>query len=331
MNWIRENKFLTGFIAVMVIGTGVLGYFLYTAWGSYSDTTDAYNSLAGQLRQYQKRIPYPDETNLAKYRSERDDFVDATHDLAANLSGMVLPVQDMSPEGFQNRLRDTVAGVLADAGKANVKLPDHFYMDFDKYQTTPPAAEAASALGRQLAALKLAVEIAINEHVDSIDKLQRTALQQEGGGNEGPGGGGPGGNRFGGGGGRRNGGPGGGGGGGGGQGGLVEKYPFDLQFTASQPVFQKVINDFAASNTQFFITRTLLVQNNNPKPIAKSAVTPPPATTGTDASGGGGAADQTATRLTFLVGTEKLNVAMRIDIVAFNPPAKSARNGAAPR
>ena len=29
--------------------------------------------------------------------------------------------------------------------------------------------------------------------------------------------------------------------------------------------------------------------------------------------------------LTFIVGTEKLNVAMQIDIVAFNPPEKSAR------
>jgi len=108
----------------------------------------------------------------------------------------------------------------------------------------------------------------------------------------------------------------------------VEKYPFDLKFTASQPVFQKVLNDFAASNQQFFITRTLLVENSNPKPVAKDTAAPTPAVSGTDTST---TPDNTTGRLTFLVGTEKINVAMRIDIVAFNPPAKSARSGAAPR
>jgi uncharacterized membrane protein YgcG len=327
MNWIRENKFLTGFIAVMVIGVGALGYLLYSAWGNYDDVTDTFNSQASALKQLQTRIPYPDETNLSKYKAQENDFVDATHDLAANLAQMVLPVQDLSPSAFQDRLRETVSVVIADAGKAGVKLPDHFYMDFDKYQTSPPTPEAASALGRQLAALKAAVEIAINEHVDSISKLTRTPVPQEGGAEAGAGGGGGGGNRFGGGG-NRFGGGGPRGGGGGASGGLVEKYPFDLQFTASQPVFQKVLNDFAASTNQFFITRTLLVENTNPKPIARDSSTPAPATTGTDANGAvTSGTDSTTGRLTFLVGTEKLDVAMRVDIVAFNPPAKAARSG----
>jgi uncharacterized membrane protein YgcG len=325
MNWIRANKFLTGFIAVMVIGVGVLGYFAYTAWSNYNDVTDTYLEQANALQQLQTRVPYPDDTNLAKYKSEENDYVDSTHDLATNLAAMALPVEELSPSAFQDRLRETVATVLADAAKANVKLPDHFYMDFDKYQTSPPSQDAASALGRQLAALKLAVEIAINEHVDEITSLQRTPLAQEGGGEAAAGGGG--GNRFGGGfggGGNRFGR---GGGGPAGGGALVEKFPFDLKFTASQPVFQKVLNDFAASNQQFFITRTLLVENTNPKPVAKDTSTPAPAATGADTSG----TDSTTGHLTFLVGTEKINVAMRIDIVAFNPPAKSARGGAAPR
>jgi hypothetical protein len=266
----------------------------------------------------QTRIPYPDETNLAKYKDQQADFVDATHDLATNLAAMELPVEDLTPSAFQDRLRDTVAAVLADAAKAGVKLPDHFYMDFDKYQTSPPSPEVAGQLGRQLAALKMAMEIAISEHVDSIAKLQRVPLPQEGGAAAG----GPGGNRF------------GGGGFGGGNrpversGGLVEKYPFDLEFVAAQPVFQKVLNDFAASSKQFFITRALLVENTNPKPISKDSPTPAPVTSGTDASG---TADATAGHLSFLVGTEKVDVAMRIDIVAFNPPAKSAHGGAAHR
>lgn len=331
MNWVRENKFLSGFIAVMVIGVGALGFLLYTSWSNYSEVTDTFNEQASALHTLQSRIPYPDDNNLAKYKAEENDYIDATHDLAATLSGMVLPVKDLTPAGFQDELRQTVSDVTADAAKAGVKLPDKFYMDFDKYETSPPPAEVAGAMGRQLAALKLAVEIVINEHVDSIDGLQRTPFPQEAGtpANGGGGhGGGFGGGGFGG------GGFGGGGRRGGGEGGLVEKFPFDLRFTASQPVFQKVLNDFAASTTQFFITRALLVENTNPKPTVKGAATPTPtpATTGTDSSGTPDTSGtNSAPSISYIVGEEKLNVDMRVDIVAFHPPASAVRPGAQSR
>lgn len=325
MNWIRENKFLAGFIAVMVIGAGVLGYLLYDAWGAYSDVSDQYNAQADSLHQLQTRVPYPDRTNLAKYQTERDDLLDATHDLASSLSKLELPVIEMSPSDFQDRLRDTLAAVVAAAAKNGVKLPERFSMDFERYQSAPPSAEAAAPLGRELAALKIVMDILINEHVETVISLQRAQLPEEGGGGGGRQERERGGGRFG-----R-----GGGGGGGGEsvvtGGLVEKIPFEVQFTANQPSFQKVLNDLASSTTQFFITRTLLIQNSDPRPVAKStvsvaapaqqpAVAAPGAAPSAHSPGGG--------YLKFIVGTEKLEVAMQVDIVAFNPPDRSARKGA---
>lgn len=147
MNWIAENKFLSGFIAVLIVGGGVLGYLLYSAWDSYADVTDQYTEQANALHQLQTRIPYPDQANLVKYRAERDDLIDATHSLAANLSQLVLPIQEMTPSAFQDRLRDTLSAVVAEAGQNSVILPQHFSMDFEKYQTSPPAVEAAGPLG----------------------------------------------------------------------------------------------------------------------------------------------------------------------------------------
>jgi hypothetical protein len=296
MNWVRENKFLTGFIAVMVIGAGALGYLLYTAWSTYADVSDEYNEQANSLHQLQTRVPFPSEENLRKYQAERDDFIDDTHALATDLSKMVLPAEDMTPSEFQDRLRDTVSTVVAEAGKAGVTLPAKFALDFDRYQTSPPAAEAAGPLGRQLTALKMAMDILINEKVDAVISLTRSPLTQEGaaagagggggggfGGGGGRRGGGGGGGCGGGGGGRRGGGGGGGGGFGGGAAGggdgLVQDYPFEVHFVASQPAFQKVLNDFAASNKQFFVTRTLLVENTKPQRPARHrrrpGLTPP--------------------------------------------------------
>jgi hypothetical protein len=313
MNWVNENKFLAG--------SAVLGYLLYSAWGSYSDVTDQYNELANALHQLQVRVPYPDQANLTKYKAERDDLIDATHDLAARLSGLVLPVVEMTPSAFQDRLRDTVSAVVTEAQETNVQLPQHFSMDFEKYQTSPPAPEAAGPLGRQLAALKIVMDILIHERVDSVLSLDRVPLPQEGGGAHLEHGGG----KFGHGGEESSGG-----------GALVEKFPFELRFTANQPAFQKVLNDLAASGSQFFITRTLLIENTDPKPVAKEpagAPAPPPpqpfaAGAATDTSGAPGGPAGGA-YLKFIVGTEKLDVAMRVDMVAFNAPEKSARKEAA--
>jgi hypothetical protein len=315
MNWIKENKFLSGFIAIMVLGAGVLGYLLYDAWGTYSDVTDQYNAQADALQKLQARVPYPDQANLTKYKAERDDLIDATHDLATSLSQLVLPIVDMTPSAFQDRLRDTLSTVTAEAQQNSVTLPSPFAMDFAKYETTQPPPEAAGPLGRQLAALKIVMDILINERVDSVISVQRSPLPQEGAGaahqehgKPVPGGGGD----------------------------LVRKIPFDIEFTANQPAFQKVLNDLAASNKQFFITRTLLINNSDPKPVAKEPATgaapAQPVITGpataadvasaADASGG--------SFLKFIVGTEKLEVAMRVEMVTFNPPEKSGRKGAAP-
>lgn len=111
----------------------------------------------------------------------------------------------------------------------------------------------------------------------------------------------------------------------------------DVQFTATQPALQKVLNDLAASDKQFFITRTLVVENSNPKPVSR--VSAEDAAAAAAAAGPGGApgtapgqpgtsgTEQAANYLKFIVGTEKLNVALRVESVWFNPPGKTAENG----
>jgi len=331
MNWIRENKFLAGFIAVVLIGAGALGYLLYTAWSTYSDASDEYTATASSLKQLQERVPYPDLGNLKKYRTQQEGLIAATGTLATSLSQMVLPVVEITPSAFQDRLREISNATAAKAARTGVKIPEHFALDFDQYQIQPPAAAAAGPLGRQLEALNLAVNILIDAHVDDITGLQRVRLAEEtsahpnqhggsGGGGMKVGPHGPGGNNA------ADGSD------------LVEKIPFEIRFTSSQPAFQKVIDDFAGSSKQFFITRTLMLDNSNPKPISKASAEAATAATGAAAVAAGQPGFQVGPQvlasgtaggnyLSFLVGTEKLLVTMQIDMVVFHPPEKAERHG----
>jgi len=314
MNWVRENKFLSGFIAILVVAAGVLGYLLFTAWGTYSDASDAYQTASTQLHQLENLSPYPDQNNLTKYKAELDDLKDATHNLAVNLSGMVLPVKEITPSAFQIQLRDTAAAIAEKAAKTGVKIPANFALDFDQYQQQPPPAAAAGPLGRQLVALNMAVNILLDSHVDEITSLGRTRLAEETGGplhpaqHPGMPGAAPGAAAD-----------------------LVQTSGIDIQFTSDQTALLSVLNRFASSDKQFFITRTLMVENSNPKPISKAIDTGaggPGGQPGGAQPGDAGAAATGGTDqgfLQFIVGTEKVNVAMRVDMVTFNPPEKSTR------
>ena len=316
MNWIQENKFLTGFFSALLIGVGVLGYLLYSAMGENAEVHDKYTTQATELHRLQTLTPYPNEANLKKLRDQKQSVGEATAAVQKTVSARVLPQQEMTPTQFQDKLRASVSAIGAKAKANNTNLPDKFYMGFDAYQNALPPERAATPLGHQLQAIELALNLLLDAKIDSLNALRRTPLPEEGGtgttgGTTTPGAGA--GNR----GGERR-------GQGGGQNAerpLVSKIPFEIEFTADQVRFRRFVNDLAGSKQQFYILRTLTIKNQNPAPPPK--VDPnaaPAANPDSGAAPGASPAANVPGALKFVVGTEKLDVAMRIDIVDFAPP-----------
>ena len=180
MNWIRENKFLTGFIAVLVVGVGVLGYLLYSAYGDYSDVSDQYTAQAAKLNQLQSLTPYPDEENLRqipggtgegerrdpgagrqrwrKWRSRRGRC------RPRNFRTGCAPVSPPSrprPSSWASSCRSISISVSTDT-RPSRRRPS-----------------AASALGQELAAIENAMNIVLDSHVESIVALNRPPLPEE--------------------------------------------------------------------------------------------------------------------------------------------------------
>ena len=44
MSWIKQNKFLTGFITFMAIGVGAIGFLLLQAQGRYAEVRTEYET-----------------------------------------------------------------------------------------------------------------------------------------------------------------------------------------------------------------------------------------------------------------------------------------------
>lgn len=321
MNWAKENKFLTGFIAVMVVGVGALGYEVYSASSRYDEALENYTKASGEYNRLRHLIPFPSRANLEQLDQQKQEAGTVVTDFEEQLSKKEFPLTALTPTGFQDQLKNAVNAVRKASQEGGVKLPEKFYLSFDKYETVPPPPEAATPLGRELKAIEWVVNQILTQpptKIEGIVGIARTDLPEErgkGGKNAsqagGPGGGGPGG--------AKPSGP--GGGGGGGRRDLVKYHSFAVNLQGKQEGLLAILKALAApSSPQFFVVRKVSVRNEKPKGPPKVDPSAPPA------------GDPKDNGPKIIVGEEKIEAIISIDMVDFTAPSeKNASEQSSPK
>ena len=323
MSAFKQNPFLIGFSVVMVLGVGALGYLTYSAADEHSKARQEYDSAADELKRLQGLRPFPNDEHLKKFQVQKAELQGKVDALQKELSSAKIKVEEISPTGFQDKLRDTVGRITSRAPQANVILPEKFYMGFPVYQTEPPKAPAAPGLYRELRVLELVMNLILETKNVKVDELSREELKEEKSAkpvaadpkkkdkskdDEG----------------RK----------------LVEKERFTLKITTTQENFQRILNGLATHKEQFFVPRYISVVNEKAEPPAKLAIAPvapqdpslaaasadPNATTPLAAPAATPAAGATAApaaapaapagpKLEYVFGKEMVTVTMDIDLV----------------
>lgn len=307
MNWVKENKFLTGFLAILVIGLGVLGYEVYSASSAYEEANNQYASKAGEYNRLRHLVPYPNKKVLDALTAQKAEAATAISAFQADLAKKEFPVESISPEQFQDRLKEAVSKMRAKATEAGMHLPsDKFFLGFETYEGRPPPAEAAAPLGRQLKAIEWVVNQLIASQITELKELKRPELPEEkakGGAARGQKPGGP---------------PEKGDKAGGGRQDLVVKHPFDLVIVCRQNFLANVLDTVTGPKApQFYILRLIRIRNQKeklpraievapPAPVVDPAVPQPPAQP---------APPKPA--IDYIVGEEMVEAAIRLEMVDF--------------
>jgi hypothetical protein len=309
MNWIKENTFLAALIVVVVVGVAVFGFLGSSALNRFAEASGKYDQQANELKRLQNLAPYPSEENLAKFREQKGALADTINALATQLSAIRFPEEPLRPNEFQDRLRAAVSATVEKAKTNGVKLPENFYLGENEYQTTLPRDEStAAALGFELQAIQFVVNELIESKADALTALTRLpepapaasptprpgSAPKPGGTTAAP------------------------------QKPLVQRRSFDLTFTIEQPRLRKFLNSVTSSKSQFYILRTIRIRNQAEKGPSRIDVTAEGGAASGIPAAGQVAPGQEASKpgsLKFIVGTELLEVAARIEIVQFNPPA----------
>jgi hypothetical protein len=335
MSWIKENKFLAGFAGATLVGAGALSFLLLQAKGRYEANLTTYETDSADLTRLQNQAPFPNEANVRALDDQKKAQAEAIAQLQQSLAKIELPLEQVTPQQFQDRLRTTVDGINQKANEAGVqRAPETANLGFDRYLSEPPRPEAAAALARQLRAIEIIVGNLIKNRVASINTITREEVAEE----------------------RANRGdaeaasPQGGKAGGRDKGGksLVDRTTVTVVFLADQRSSIYVLNEIVSSKDQFFIPRLVSFKNekdqgpakNDPSAAAAGAlpgVAPaplpgavPPAPTPEAAPGAPGAPATPGVTAAappqqrIIVGEEKVEVTMRIEIADFADAAPTA-------
>ena len=318
MNWARNNRFLAGFLAVMLVGVAGLGYGLYTAMSRYTAVDEQYKTQVTELKRLQSLQPYPDSSNQTKYEGIRKDYAQSVRDLQTTLAAYEPPAENPPPTPlqFQDRLRGAVEETVGTAQRAGVELPkEKFYLGFEQYSGTPPDAAATPLLSQELNAINDIMAVLLrNKHIEALASIKRSPVPGEAGAASAapapavPGrptaatAAAP----------------------------LVVKYLVEFEFTALPNSFREILNSITTSN-RLYVVRAVVVKNQMDKGPVRQLPTPPPEQLAAAAPPPGAAAtppdpnapplpEKGPPRLQYVVGQERLNVTMRIELTKVTPP-----------
>ncbi len=312
MNWFRQNQFLGGFLVALGLGTLLCLVFLWFEKGAAAAGQERLQTTVMELNRLRRSIPFPNEENVRQMKAQTDSYRSSLAALEEDMRGRVLSQPALEPNEFQSLLRQVTTEVTERAHTAKVRLPDNFYLGFNEYATSLPNKEAAPLLGAQLRAIEGIVNLAIDARVDALESLTRHPLAEEKsappthtptgrGASAGP------------------------------RARPTKSEPepivasssIELALAGSPTAVRRVLNQIAGAREKFYIIRTLEVHNSaatGPKRGVMGEAVPAPS----NPSAPPGASPPPA-KIAFIVGTEHLSVASKIEIVRFRFPEKGVR------
>ena len=179
MKWFKENMILSSLLGILLLASGVLTYIAMDSAASHEQAVNSYSSEVKNVENIKKRALYPNEQTKRKIESQNKEYKEKINILAGKLSKMEVPLEPITPQEFQDKLRNAVNQIRTAAQDKKVKLPDKFFLGFDDYQSQLPTPEMAPLLFRELNNIRSYISQLINLQVSSIDRLERKPAEPQ--------------------------------------------------------------------------------------------------------------------------------------------------------
>lgn len=180
MDWIEDNKFIAGWIAVTVAGIVFMGMTLLKARAGYEDAYTRFAEARDQVHGLESKPLYPSAENVEKKSEAVGLYRKEVNHLHAELAALQRPLRNVEQTAFQSKLKTRIQKMTRDARRLGVGLPEGFSFGMPRYVNALPAADLCSLLDYQLDSISSLCSVLISKGIRSIESLNRAELPTEG-------------------------------------------------------------------------------------------------------------------------------------------------------
>jgi hypothetical protein len=182
MSWIQENRFaagLGGITAVAAVGLIAWGV---SAGKKYNQAKEDYATAAAAVSSMKNSNPYPNEDNLSGKKKAVEEYDKAVKDLQGLFKPFAAATPpNVEPDAFQETLakaKESVAKAFADAG---TEVPGEFFLGYESFTNSPVRKEATGILTYQMEAVsQLLTNLATAAPIKLLN-IHRPPLEEESG------------------------------------------------------------------------------------------------------------------------------------------------------
>ncbi len=338
MSWIQENRFVAGLGGITAVAAIGLITVIVMGNSGYEKAKADYDTVTGEIDGMTDGRLYPNEDNLHDKTKAVREYKESVGKLTDAFKQFQTPQPpNIEPSDFATELgkaREAAAKAITDA---KGEVPGEFFDGFETYKETAVKKEATGILTYELGGVsQLFSNLAASGPVKVLN-IHRPKLEEEDG------------KTF------------------DAAGKLLRPLPFEISFSCREDAFRKFLSSLDDSKKYYYVIRSMRVSNERQKaptsadagfkaeeaapasggessPFAPSAggggfVLPPedgaaapaPAPAAPAAAPAAPAAGSDEKILSPVLGDEKINVFLRLDIIQFLPePAGPAAKKAAP-
>ncbi len=321
MSWIKDNKFIAGLAGGTFLGVALLAFLGIKGLGRYEAAMEKFAAASEEVGAMEKLPLYPKTANkdgktkaLAEYARSLETLQTAFEPYRSK------QVTNVSPQEFTTALLAANAEVSKAFEEAGTTVPELFFLGFEGYKTTLAPANTTGVLKFELSAITRLMLALAKAKPTALKNLHRPILPEEEGQTYTPPGA-----------------------------AVARSFPLEITFTGSENAARQFVTSLASSENQLVVIRSLRVTNEKKDPPkAGDAIFDKPADE-KSAAGDGGALDggfvlpgdeapvadapaaeskpapkaaDTSRILAQVLGSEKIQVFLRLDILEFLPAKK---------
>lgn len=327
MSWIKENPFAVTLGGVTVLGAGVLLFAGSHFSSKYQEAQDAYTADSAEVAEAQKLSPSPKAENRDGKTKALKEYAESLGKLQTSFTKFrPAELKNVSPQEFTDALKASDSKVREAFTASNTKLPEQFFLGFETYKASLAREGATGILGYELDAVSELFQSLAKAAPSELKNVHRPVLPEEDGGKFDPG-----------------------------ATAVARSLPVEITFRGPEKSAREFLSAIASSDNFYYVVRSIRVTNDKLKgplpsdvkfetpaasadPFSGAFALPPaegaaPAPAPAPAEGGAApaapagaepapaapVAGDTSRILKQVLGSEEINVFVRIDVLRFLP------------